>query len=141
MENSKYLSDILGSKSLLTPFEIIEIARKGIKARTAKRVIDELEINQEELAEYSGINKRTLSRRFKELSEVLSPEESEKIIRLVKVFAEAMDVFENREKAAEWLKRPNKALKNELPISLLDSEFGGEQVLNVLGRIREGIFN
>lgn len=141
MESTKHLSDILGFKKSLSAFEIIDIARKGIKVSTAKKVIDQIEINQEELAEYSGINKRTLSRRFRESAKSFTPEESEKIIRLAKVYTEAVDVFDEQSKALEWLKRPNKALKNELPISLLDSEFGAEQVLNVLGRIREGVYN
>jgi putative toxin-antitoxin system antitoxin component (TIGR02293 family) len=37
------------------------------------------------------------------------------------------------------MRRPNRALENTPPIELLDSDFGAEQVEDVLGRLSEGV--
>ncbi len=44
------------------------------------------------------------------------------------------------EHAREWLVRPNLALGNVSPISLLDTEIGEQQVEEVLDRISLGVY-
>jgi putative toxin-antitoxin system antitoxin component (TIGR02293 family) len=45
----------------------------------------------------------------------------------------------SEEKAARWLRRPNRALGNQAPLDLMDSDIGTRQVEEVLGRIEHGI--
>lgn len=140
MENAKKLGHFLGFKTANSAFDIIELTRKGIKPSLVKRVIKEVDISQEEFTTYLHLGSRTLSRRFEKANELLTQEESEKVIRLARVFLEANEVFKNTSKTSEWLKRNNRALNNQSPISLLDSEIGAAQVFDVLGRIREGVY-
>lgn len=142
MDSAKQLGLFLGLKrDKVSPFDIIDLARKGVKASLVKKLLQEVHLNQDEFATFLGFKKRTLSRRFENANELLNPEETEKVIRFARVFVETLDVFQDEEKAALWLKRTNKALNNNMPISLLDSEFGAEQVLEVLGRIRDGVYS
>ena len=50
-----------------------------------------------------------------------------------------MAVFGTEDKASTWLRRPNRALNNELPIRLLDTDVGTRQVEDILGRIEHGV--
>ena len=84
---------------------------------------------------------RTLSRRMMKASNLLSSEESEKALRLARVFIEASEILGSEEKAKLWIKHGNKGLGSVSPLQLLDSDLGTEQVLDVLGRIRDGVYS
>ena len=43
------------------------------------------------------------------------------------------------DKASTWLRRPNRALNNERPLRLLDTDVGARQVEDILGRIAHGV--
>jgi putative toxin-antitoxin system antitoxin component (TIGR02293 family) len=55
------------------------------------------------------------------------------------VAAHAVAVFGDERTAADWLRRPNRALSGEMPLLLLDTEVGTAQVDEVLGRIEYGL--
>ena len=59
---------------------------------------------------------------------------------MARIVHRAIAVFENRAKALEWLKSPNRALGSASPLSLLDTDLGAEAVLDTLGRIEHGVF-
>ena len=61
-------------------------------------------------------------------------------MRLARVFLEIEEVLGSEKKARLWLKQANKALDNQPPIQLLDSDLGTEQVMDVIGRIRDGVY-
>jgi putative toxin-antitoxin system antitoxin component (TIGR02293 family) len=48
-------------------------------------------------------------------------------------------VLGSEDKASAWLRRPNRALDNELPIRLLDTDVGARQIEDLLGRIAHGL--
>jgi putative toxin-antitoxin system antitoxin component (TIGR02293 family) len=142
MDNAKELGLYFGlRRSEVTPFDIINLSRSGIKASFAKKLIRDIQINQEEFAEYLGLKIRTLSRRFEKPTEKMTSEESEKVIRLARIFLESLDIFKNEIKVATWLKRPNRSLSDKAPISYLDSDIGAEEVMALLGRIRDGVYS
>lgn len=96
MKNARQLGLFLGLKrDKFSPFDIIELARKGVKASLVKKLIQEIHINQDEFAIFLGFKKRNLTRRFENANELLNPEETEKVIRLARVFVEAIDVFQD----------------------------------------------
>lgn len=82
---------------------------------------------------------RTLARRRE--SKRLTAEESDRLVRLARVFTHAIDVFGDREKAATWLKRPNRVLHNMAPIDTLDTDLGVQEAETVLGRIEYGVYS
>ncbi len=59
--------------------------------------------------------------------------------RQVAVEAYAVYVLETPVKANLWLERPNLALGGETPVSLLGTEEGCKQVVDVLNRILFGV--
>lgn len=82
---------------------------------------------------------RTLDRRIA-ANEPLKLEEADGIARLLRVVAMARRVFDNTALADEWLRRPNPALDNHIPIRMARSDLGGREVEAALGRIEHGVF-
>ena len=85
------------------------------------------------------IPKRTLARR-KANHEELSPEETDKALRLARIATEADRVFANVKKADSWLRTPLSQLSGQTPLALLKSEAGAILVEEILGRIDHGMF-
>ncbi len=133
-----------GRKALKTDvrkfIDFVEIVRHGLPTQAVRHLFREMDITQDEIARALHIPMRTFSRRMR--SSAFEPIESEKLVRLVRVFAFAKEVFNgDSNKATEWIKRPNRALGNVTPLSLLDSDLGAEQVTDTLGRLQEGVIS
>jgi putative toxin-antitoxin system antitoxin component (TIGR02293 family) len=93
---------------------------------------------------------RTLQHR-RSRKELLTVEESDRVLRLLRVLRATEAVYGSRERALAWLRRPNPrldpALRNVLftrggrtPISLLTTEIGARMVEELLGQIAHGMF-
>jgi len=122
-----------------TPLGWIEAVRRGLPASAVAEVTRSFGLTQAELASATGIPQRTLVRRKREGT--LSLDESAKLYRLSRILERAHAVFEAHDAALDWLKTPNRSLRNETPLSLLDTEIGAEIVLDTLGRIEHGVFS
>lgn len=82
---------------------------------------------------------RTLKHR-RSHKQSLSPDESDKLARLVRVFDQALTVFGDVEQARRWLNRPKKRFEERTPLQMLRTDFGGRMVEEMLGQIDEGMF-
>ncbi len=69
----------------------------------------------------------------------LSHEQSDRLLRLLRVIAHAQAAFGAADKAARWLRRPTRALAGSAPLDLLDTDIGAHRVQTLLGRIEHGI--
>lgn len=84
-----------------------------------------------------GVSQRTIERK-QALSERLSPAVSDRLSRIDRIYTLAIEVFGDGRKAAQWLKRPSRALANQLPLKLLDTDAGTQQVERELRQIQYG---
>ena len=95
-------------------------------------------------AKVIGVSERKWSRvRTQVSSGVLSPVESDRLVRVWRIFEHAKVVFagdEDGKGAIRWFAAPNPALSGETPLSLLDTDAGVRQVDDVLTRIEFGVF-
>jgi putative toxin-antitoxin system antitoxin component (TIGR02293 family) len=82
---------------------------------------------------------RTLDRRIAE-GAALKIEEADGIARLLRVVAAARRVFDDDALADEWLRSPNPALDDHIPIRMARTDLGGREVEAALGRIAHGVF-
>jgi putative toxin-antitoxin system antitoxin component (TIGR02293 family) len=82
---------------------------------------------------------RTLQHR-RSRNERLTVEESDRVIRALRVLSAAEGVYESRERALQWLRRVNPRLNGRSPISLLKTDTGARIVEELLGQIDEGYF-
>jgi putative toxin-antitoxin system antitoxin component (TIGR02293 family) len=82
---------------------------------------------------------RTLAHR-RANSEKLTIDESDRAVRLARVIAQAESVFNDKDKAMAWLRRPMKRFENSSPIAMLITDVGSRLVEEALVQIDEGFF-
>ncbi len=139
------IADILGGPKILgrtitRTAELAALVRRGIPARTVKALAAHLDARQSDVSATLGIPQRTLTRRLGR-HERLTPAESDRTVRLARVFAAAVDGIGNRDKATAWLRTPNRALGGAKPIDHLDTDPGARDVEDLLGRIAHGVYS
>lgn len=118
---------------------LIDAIRDGLPWTVFEQLCERLGVSQQRLAEVLLIPARTLTRRRK--SGTFHADESDRIIRVARVYAHARYVFESPEAAAGWLLRDNAMLEGAAPLSLLDTGPGVRLVDELLGRIEHGVFS
>jgi putative toxin-antitoxin system antitoxin component (TIGR02293 family) len=60
---------------------------------------------------------------------------------MARVFASAVELIGDEEKAIQWLGTPNRALGGERPLDQLDTDMGARMVEDILGRIAYGVYS
>jgi putative toxin-antitoxin system antitoxin component (TIGR02293 family) len=120
-----------------TPFEMVSVARKGIPMKAIDTLAKNLKLSRPELAKYLHVSERTLQRYTPE--KILSKDLSDHVLQIAKVYARCVEVFEEKSKAAEWLKQSNISFGKTPPIELLDTSTGIEMVIDELNRIEYGV--
>jgi putative toxin-antitoxin system antitoxin component (TIGR02293 family) len=113
--------------------------RKGLRFAAFLAVVHRYELSQDEIAKVLALPARTLARRKAE--RWLRADESDRLFRLSRVAAQAEETLGTRERAVEWLRRPNRALGNQPPLRQLDTDLGSRQVEDVLVRIAHGVYS
>jgi len=137
--------DILGGEVILgKPAKkggaLAELVREGLPVKALLLLAERLDIRQAEISERIGIPKRTLSRRLTQHSR-LTAAESDRAVRLAQVYSNAVETLGDGQKAAQWLKTPNRALRGGRPLDQLDTDPGVREVEDVLGRIAYGVYS
>ena len=118
---------------------LVKRVRKGLVLGEFTALRELLGINEEALAEVLGMSRTTLHRRKKVGR--LDSTESERVIRLTRIFTRAETVLGGPEAARAWLKAPVRALGGETPLSYCDTEVGAREVEDLLGRLEHGVFS
>lgn len=117
--------------------ELRQTVNAGLPYASVEAVMAKFGLDRGEAATVLRVPQRTLARRKKDRR--LRADESDRLLRLARIGAQAVEVLGSEEKAARWLRRPNRALENRVPLELLDSDIGAKQVEDVLGRIEHGV--
>lgn len=68
----------------------------------------------------------------------LTVDESDRAVRLLRVQTLAEDTFEDKAKAARWLRRPLSELQGEPPLVVAQTEAGARVIETILGKIAWG---
>ena len=114
--------------------DVIGTIRKGFPAGKLDQMAELLNVDRTVLLDVLGISERTIQRRHS-VAAPLSPVASDRLSRIDRIFSLAVEVFGDQDKAAQWLKRPSRALGNEVPLQLLDTDAGTQQVERELRQI------
>jgi putative toxin-antitoxin system antitoxin component (TIGR02293 family) len=119
---------------------LIAAVEKGFSWKTFERFVKNLTLPAEQVADVIGIPRRTLARR--KVEGRLKADESDRLLRLARVFGSALDLFNgNREAAVLFLTDVNMALGGVAPIDLARTQIGSEEVEQLVGRIQYGMFS
>ena len=117
-----------------------KLIRDGFPVISGASLKNTLRLTYFELAKVLGVSSRTLQRKLK-LHERLSIVESDRLYRLVRLFAIASQVFEDDKAASEWMHRHQHGLGGRVPFEMLQTEAGAREVEDFLGRIEYGVIS
>jgi putative toxin-antitoxin system antitoxin component (TIGR02293 family) len=139
------IAEILGGRKVLGKAirdsdDLAHLVRKGLPAGSVNALAGRLHLASSALSKKLGIPQRTLTRRLSK-SSLLTPAESDRTVRMARVYANAVEMIGDEEKAIEWLGTPNRALGGERPLDQLDTDMGARMVEDVLGRIAYGVYS
>jgi putative toxin-antitoxin system antitoxin component (TIGR02293 family) len=116
--------------------DIARLIRDGLPVDVVDRLVGDKTVTPNEVSRIIIAAKAMSERRRKG---GLTPEQSGKVIRVARVFAEALETFGSRDKALTWMRRGCAVLDGKAPIDLLDTDEGAGLVESLLGRIAHGL--
>ena len=115
---------------------LVRLVRRGLPVGTVEFVLDSGRLTLAGL-DRIVLPRKTLANRRK--LGTLTPEQSDRLIRVARVLAEAKEAFGSRQKVSVWLRRPTDIFGGESPLQVLDTDEGARKVETLLGRIGHGI--
>lgn len=138
------LVELLGGPKVVrggvsSELDLAKAVADGLPTGSVKSVVEHGVLSTAEIERYV-VPRRTLAHRRKR-REPLSPDESDRLARIARVAALANETFQDVEKARAWLRRPNRALRGQIPLDLLVTSTGARLVEDLLGRIATGVFS
>jgi putative toxin-antitoxin system antitoxin component (TIGR02293 family) len=131
-----------------TPLERIGMIRRGVPAALAKRIFADLQVGQGAGFKALNLSTATVNKKAR-LGELLSPEESERVVGFARLVgqAEAMvresgdaEGFDAKAWIAHWLDEPLPAFGGARPGELMDTMEGQALVSAALARMQSGAY-
>lgn len=120
------------------PIKIVKRVTRGLKFQSLERFQENTLFSTRDVADLVSIPPRTLHRR--KASGRLEPDESDRLLRVTRVFAKALELFEGDAQAArDWFHTPARALGNERPIHLARTDLGSREVEALIDRLEHGV--
>jgi putative toxin-antitoxin system antitoxin component (TIGR02293 family) len=117
--------------------QVITLIRNGVSGDSIIRLADLISIPKNDVYNLLNLKARTAQR---QVSKNLDADKSGHLMQITRILQRCVEVFEDLEKAKRWLKSPNYALGNQIPLNLLDTTEGIELVRDTLTRIEYGAF-
>ncbi|MBK6936783.1 MAG: DUF2384 domain-containing protein [Chitinophagaceae bacterium] len=131
-----------GNTSLQKPisgdYDLIALTREGIQKSTLKSLAAHLGISMEVMSRLLHSSHRNIQR--KEEDELLDTLKTEKVLELAAFAQRGIEVIGSKEAFIEWVHSPLISLGNKTPLDFLDTTFGIQLVLKILGRLEQGVF-
>lgn len=117
----------------------IKSIENGLPVSNFTKLRDRLDLQDQDLAKFIRLPKSTLAIRKRKGK--FSFVESERLYRIQRLFAKALEVFEDVKLARKWLKEDAYGLGDVSPLEYAATEIGAREVEDLLGRIEHGVFS
>tara|TARA_R110002167_G_scaffold4222_4_gene19809 strand:- start:4033 stop:4479 length:447 start_codon:yes stop_codon:yes gene_type:complete len=112
--------------------------KQGVGIEVYRNLASVVGIEQQQLASFTCIPKATLARRVK--AGRFSLDEGDRLYRFAEVSNAAIALFEGDKSAARrWLMNPVRGLGGERPVDMLATTAETEAVLDLIGRLEQGV--
>jgi putative toxin-antitoxin system antitoxin component (TIGR02293 family) len=128
----------VGEAGIRSEIDLLDAVSRGLPALAVDAVVHSGILSAEE-ADRLVIARRVLAAR-KARGLDLTREESDRLARIARVNAVALEQFGSAEKAGRWLRKPNRALGGRVPLELLLTGEGARVVEETIMRIAHGLF-
>ena len=133
---NSYVS-LLGLKTFDSD-KLVKSVERGLSFHTFERFQRTVGVASSVITDVMDLAARTFTRRRKKGR--LSRDESDKLLRITRLFANALVLFEGNTAAArQWLSSPQRAAGGAVPLELARTEVGAREVERLLGRMEHGV--
>jgi putative toxin-antitoxin system antitoxin component (TIGR02293 family) len=126
-------------KAVRSDLELADLIHDGFPVGSVDAVLGSGLLQPDELYDLV-VPRRTLAHR-KEKQGTLSPDQSDRLARVVRMLTRAEEALGERDKATRWMRKENRSLGGKRPIDLLESDAGTRMVERILGRIEHGVYS
>lgn len=131
---------VLLGMTTFDPREVMRAVNKGFPYRAFDRFCRNSGLSFDAVIALIDIPRRTMTRRKAEGR--FLPSESDRLLRVSRLFAQALELFEgNRDAATGWLVAAQSALGNAAPLDLARTEVGSREVERLIARLEHGVFS
>lgn len=112
----------------------------GLPAQAAWAFKGALGLNNDQLGALLGLSRRSINR-LTPAKAILPAVAGDRLYRSARLLALAVEVFEDQDAATAWLKSPQRALGNAVPLDIATTDIGAREVESLLGRIEHGVYS
>ena len=119
-------------------FEQIAAIERGFPSYSLEQISNQLGVPKQSIISGLKLVKRTISAREK-AKKPFTMEESERLMRVVRVQRLAREVFTTDEAVAEWLRAPDRSLGMKAPLNMLTTDIGAAKVENLAKAMIHGV--
>lgn len=135
--NCKKPGDSIGSR-YDTALEAVKLVQSGLPFNAIERFHRTSGLTRQRIKQLARLSDGSLARRKQ--GGRLSMEESERLMRLGRVFERATALYDGDQNSArQWLETPIPALGNQRPLDLSQTEPGAREVEDLICRIEYGV--
>lgn len=132
---------LLGGRRILgrdidSDLELDDAIADGLPSGTLTALMKAVDLSANDLAAIIPMRTLMASKRRARLT----PEQSDRIARVARLFSLAEETLGSKEKARTWMDRPNRALGGKRPLELARRSSGSLLVEQVLGRLAYGVY-
>lgn len=131
---------LLGGRRVFgrAPVDLVSRVREGIPYAAYERAVNELDLDLTHQARLMAVSVRKLQR-MRQTEAALDTAMSDRVVRIMRIFAGALELFADKRRAIKWLRTSNDGLDGAEPLDLLDTDIGAQQVEESLDRLRYGV--
>jgi len=132
------IADILGlTCQIHSLYDLNESVSHGLPKKSLQATVKHLTLDADAAKQIS--NRLVPPASFKRRQGNLNPQQSERVERLARVFATALDVWGDEVDARQFLFTSHQLLNHQRPIDLAFSELGARHIEKILEKIRYGL--
>jgi putative toxin-antitoxin system antitoxin component (TIGR02293 family) len=122
-----------------SPYDKINAIREGISKEELENLKEQAEVDYTMLSKILSVTRATLhNKKGKDRFDAVV---SERILLMADLYSFGYSVFKDQEKFNRWMKTPNRALGNAVPLHLAETVYGLAEVRSLIGRIDYGVFS
>lgn len=136
---STFLSDSSRGIEVDSPRDYIKLSRKGLSFRQLKEILEYTNISLEQLGGIISLSNKEMTKYSD--NEILRTDVSAHLIQIVELYKKGYEVLESKDNFQTWMNSEIRVLEYQKPVDLLDTPFGLQDVINVLGRLEHGVYS
>lgn len=132
------IADVMGLRCRVhSLFDLADFVGHGLPKTVVKATVSHVAKDAEQAREIS--NRLVPQASYKRRRSILTVQESERVERLARLYATALDVWGEEDDARQFLFAPHVQLNGKKPIEMAFSDLGVRQVEQILEQLRYGL--